>query len=81
MVDHYKTKRDSYSIVQDYSETEGHELCKAGLKFKYFTKEKEDDETSFKLRTHFEGSQSLTEVWSVQTLILINDASKLGKLT
>ena len=38
-------------------------------------------ETSFKLGTHFEGSQSLTEVWLVQILILLNDTSKLGKLT
>ena len=92
MDDHYKTKKNSYSIVQDYSETEGHELCKAKLKFKFSSKEK-IMETLFKLKTNFKGSQilivhtstlktfwSLTEVWSVQILILLNDKS-LEKLT
>ena len=54
---------------------------KQGLNSSTLQRRRKMMETSFKLGTHFEGSQSLTEVWLVQILILLNDTSKLGKLT
>ena len=54
---------------------------KQGLNSSTLQRRRKMMETSFKLRTHFEGSQSLTEVWLVQIFIFLNDTSKLGKLT